>query len=135
MYKFQIGWLSLGAVLGFVLWECTSPKKLEKSEYEFPSVMKDYVKKDFLRQCLKGEVLYDINCAKCHTVKVKRKMVIPDFTSDQLNSYDMRMANKEHQTNLQGTQVTTEELGYIISFLSYKKKSGVPATGDNLPKE
>jgi hypothetical protein len=130
-----IGFLGGVVLLGVVLWECTTPKKPEKASFEFPSVMKDYVKKDFMRQCVKGEVLYDLHCSKCHNVKVGRKVVIPDFTSAQVNGYDMRMANREHQTNLQGTQVTTEELGYIISFLSYKTKSGVPAIGDNLPKE
>ncbi len=121
------------ALVSIIFFACKTQKTPPKAEFEFPSVMKDYVKKEFLRQCLKGEVLYELNCAKCHNVKVKRKMVIPDFTSDQLNGYDMRMANNEHQNNLRPAQVTTEELGYIISFLSYKTRSGVPATQDHLP--
>jgi hypothetical protein len=97
----------------------------KKSELEFPAVMKEDVKVEFKRQCEKGEVLYALTCAKCHNVEVKRRMVIPDFSLDKLLGYDIRMENKEHSNSLTGEKVTTEELGYIISFLTYKKKNGV----------
>ena len=134
MYKVKIVLLIPAFILTALLMDCKTQKPV-KAEFEYPSFMADYVKADFQRQCIKGEVLYDISCAKCHNVKVKRRMVIPDFTSEQINGYDMRLANPEHQNNLTGTQVTTEELGYIMSFLSYKKKSGVPAViAENFPK-
>lgn len=95
--------------------------------YEFPPAMKENVRADFLRQCKKGEVLYALNCAQCHNQKIKGKEVIPDFTTEQLLNYDMRLANPDHESKLGSTEVTTEELGYIISFLSYKKRSNVPA--------
>jgi hypothetical protein len=135
MYRMGIGFLVGMVLLCLVVWECTFYKKPAKATYDFPSVMKENVRKEFLKRCLKGEVLYGMNCGKCHNVMVKRKIVIPDFTLEQLSSYDVRLGNKDHMTNLQSTQVTPEELGYIISFLSYKTKSGVPATGNNLPKE
>ena len=93
--------------------------------YEFPAMMKEEVKADFLRQCVKGEVLYEMNCAQCHSVKKGKKWIVPDFTTQQIFNYDMRLANIQHQDNLTVTKVTTEELGYIMSFLSYKRKTNV----------
>lgn len=114
-------------LISFWVLNCQAQKKVEKAEFEFPAMMKENVKQDYLKQCLKGEVLYDQHCGKCHNIKVKRKLVVPDFTAEQVASYDMRLANKAHQTNLGGEEVSTEELVYIISFLTYKKKIGVPA--------
>lgn len=121
MYSFR--WV--GLLLTLIGSQCLAQKKVEKAEFEFPAMMKENVKQDYLRQCLKGEVLYDQHCGKCHNVKVKRKLVVPDFTAEQVASYDMRLANKAHQTNLGGEEVSTEELVYIINFLTYKKRIGV----------
>ncbi|MBC7426587.1 MAG: hypothetical protein H7321_08640 [Bacteroidia bacterium] len=133
MKKIKISAFLFCFILLIFMMEGNTQKPPQKAEYEFPPFMEEYVKTDFLKQCIKGEVLYDLSCGKCHNLKIKKKTVIPDFTTEQLQGYDMRLANTEHQNNLNGTQVTTEELGYIISFLTYKKKSGIPATGDNLP--
>jgi len=127
MFKVKSVWWLPVLSLSTILSNCKVQKKPDRAEFEFPAAMKDYVKADFQKQCVKGEVLYDLHCSGCHNVKAKRKMVVPDFTTAQVLSYDMRLANKAHQSNLDSEQVTTEELGYIISFLSYKKKIGVPA--------
>ena len=125
MFKIPlVSFLSI-VLLCTVLMNCKTQMTPKKSELEFPSMMKEEVKAEFRRQCEKGEVLYALTCAKCHNVEVKRKMVIPDFTVDKLLGYDIRMENKEHSNSLTGAEVTTEELGYIISFLTYKKKIGV----------
>ena len=124
---FRVSFVSFFSMVLFfsLLMNCKTQMTPKKSELEFPSMMKEEVKLEFRRQCEKGEVLYAITCAKCHNVEVKRKMAIPDFSLEKLLGYDIRMENKEHSNNLTGTQVTTEELGYIISFLTYKKKNGI----------
>ena len=106
-----------------VLWQCKTQQK--RMTYVFPTIMKEEVKADFLRQCIKGEVLYEVNCAQCHSVKKGKQWTVPDFTTEQIFNYDMRLANIQHQDNLTVTKVTTEELGYILSFLSYKRKTNV----------
>jgi hypothetical protein len=93
--------------------------------YEFPSTMSNAVQKEYLRQCIKGEVLYELNCAKCHTKKNLFTKKIPDFTPDQIYGYELRRSNKQHETAISATNVTTEEIGYILNFLMYKKKSGL----------
>jgi hypothetical protein len=105
-----------------VLMRCKAPQEIP---YELPVAMVPAVKIEYAKQCDKGKILYDINCAKCHTTIVKRKEIIPDFTPEQLIGYELRVTNPEHESNIPETTVSAEELGYIMTFLSYKKKSGI----------
>ena len=92
--------------------------------YEFPEAMAAPVREAFTLQCDKGKVLYEINCAKCHnTVVSKRRSVIPDFTQQQLCNYELRVKNPDHESAMPETTVTAEELGLIITFLTYKPKN------------
>ncbi|GAL86194.1 hypothetical protein CHU_3117 [Sporocytophaga myxococcoides] len=91
--------------------------------YNLPEAMLPHVKQEYLSRCEKGKILYDINCAGCHNTKVKGKIVIPDFTPEQLKGYELRITNARHSETLTDTTVTEEELGIIMTFLTYKKKS------------
>ncbi|MFL5729857.1 MAG: hypothetical protein ACJ75J_10260 [Cytophagaceae bacterium] len=99
--------------------QCASQKK---SAYNFPAEMSDQVRKDFTAQCDKGKILYEINCGGCHTKKVWGKSVIPDFRPEQLKGYELRITNSRHEASLTDEAVTAEELGLIMTFLSYKKQ-------------
>jgi hypothetical protein len=94
-----------------------------KVSYELPNEMSAAVKAEYIKQCDKGKILYDINCANCHTTKVKGKEIIPDFTSEQLIGYELRVLNPKHESEIPETTVTAEELGLIMTFLTYKKKN------------
>jgi hypothetical protein len=94
-----------------------------KVTYEFPEAMPEHVKAEYAKQCDKGSILYEINCARCHNTTVKRKTVIPDFTPEQLIGYELRVKNAQHETNMPETTVTAEELGLITTFLTYKRKN------------
>ena len=107
--------------LGVFLMQC---KIKQDIPYEFPDAMIASAKIEFAKQCDKGKILYDINCAKCHNTVQRRKELIPDFTIEQLTSYEIRVSTPEHESNIPEMMVTAEELGYIMTFLSYKKKSG-----------
>ena len=107
--------------LGVFLMQC---KIKHDIPYEFPDAMIASAKIEFAKQCDKGKILYDINCAKCHNTVQRRKELIPDFTIEQLTSYEIRVSTPEHESNIPEMMVTAEELGYIMTFLSYKKKSG-----------
>jgi hypothetical protein len=100
--------------------QCTSQKSIS---YEFPEAMGQTVRADFIKQCDKGQILYEINCGGCHTKKINGKKVIPDFTPDQLKGYELRVTNAKHETHLTDESVTAEELGLIMTFLNYKKKN------------
>jgi mono/diheme cytochrome c family protein len=108
-------------VIIILLAQCTTQKKLV---YTFPEGMSEPVREQFAKECDKGKVLYDINCAKCHNATVKGKQVIPDFTSDQIKGYELRVSNAQHEANMPDELVTAEELGLISTFLNYKPKSG-----------
>lgn len=108
----------------FVAWgfmvQCVSQKK---ASYDLPAAMSPTVRAEYVKQCDKGQILYEINCGPCHTKKVKGKKVIPDFSSEQLIGYELRISNPKHESQLSETSVTAEELGYIMTFLSYKTKN------------
>jgi mono/diheme cytochrome c family protein len=108
-------------LISMLLLQC---KMQQEAAYELPVAMIATAKVEFAKQCEKGKILYDINCASCHNSKVKRKEIIPDFTAEQLIGYELRVKNPEHESGIPETTVSTEELGYIMTFLSYKRKSG-----------
>ena len=85
--------------------------------------MNDAVRADYISQWEKGKILYDINCAKCHNTKVRGRRMVPDFSKEQLVGYGIRMTNQRHESSLTDETVNTEELGLIMTFLSYKKKN------------
>ena len=106
---------------------CTANKKLG---YEFPEAMLPHVKEGYRERCNKGQVLYNINCAGCHNVKVKGRSVVPDFKPEDLRGYELRVANPRHESSMPDSLVTEEELGIIMVFLQYKEKSGVTRNKD-----
>jgi hypothetical protein len=117
------GYLIILVLLSCIaLIQCKVPQEIP---YELPDAMVASVKLEYAKQCDKGKILYDINCASCHTTIVKRKKLIPDFTPEQLVGYELRVTNPKHENSISETTVSTEELGYIMTFLNYKKKSGI----------
>jgi len=91
--------------------------------YELPDAMLPHVKVQYAQQCNKGYTLWQKNCSRCHTKNEKRKQIIPDFKPEQLSGYALRAQNKQHEINLPDSTLTQEELGIIITFLTYKKKN------------
>lgn len=94
-----------------------------KINYVFPENMPEHVKAEYIKQCDKGKILYDLNCAGCHNYKVKNKILIPDFSQEQLIGYELRVMNARHDSSLAETTVTAEELVLINTFLTYKEKN------------
>jgi mono/diheme cytochrome c family protein len=104
------------------IFACKTPKQ---AYYELPPEMLEPVKVEYAKICDKGRTLYEITCAGCHTTKKRGKEIIPDFTAEQLEAYQIRAANPTHETRVTEEQVSAEELSYILTYLSYKTKSNV----------
>ena len=100
---------------------CVSQQKIYY--YDFPSDIAEEAKITNQKMLEKGRILYNLNCAKCHNKKEKGKIIIPDFTSDQLDSYIIRIKNERHVNSLSETSITAGELEAIQFFFSYKKPS------------
>lgn len=98
---------------------CVTPAKLEF--YDFPSDIAEEAKVANTKLIEKGRILYNINCAKCHNTKEKRKIYVPDFTNAQLDAYTIRIKNEKHTNTLQENKITVEELEAIQYFFMYKK--------------
>ncbi len=98
---------------------CVTPAKIEF--YDFPSDIAEEAKTANLKTIEKGRILYNINCAKCHNTKEKRKIYLPDFTNAQLDAYTIRIKNEPHTNTLQENKISIEELEAIQYFFMYKK--------------
>jgi cytochrome c5 len=109
---------------GIFLINCKSTNKIS---YNLPNGITedDSAKKKFVKQFNEGKILYQINCAKCHSTTVNGKEVIPDFTLEQLTDYEIRMQNPKHAEDLRETNITQEELEKVILFFRYKKRNPV----------
>jgi hypothetical protein len=121
--------IAMIVLLMIAVLSCMGPKKVA---YDFPSTMNESVQKEYLRQCEKGAVLYEISCSGCHTKKSMLSKKVPDFTADQIYGYEIRRSNRNHENALTAETVTTEELGYILNFLMYKKRSGLLHKGTHV---
>jgi mono/diheme cytochrome c family protein len=107
----------LGAV---ILAGCVAQKE---ALYELPPEMKPEVKTAYRKRCEEGYTLYRQNCAGCHTKAEGGRTIIPDFKAEQLRGYELREANAKHESRLGEDKLSTDELGKIMTFLTYKKKN------------
>lgn len=123
--------ISLLLFISILVFACMTPKKIT---YVFPTEMSPVVQQSYTEICDKGKILYDQNCAKCHTSKKRGKELIPDFTPEQLESYQIRVANQIHEPLMNDEQLPAEELGHIMTFLTYKSKSGITVAHKSVDK-
>jgi cytochrome c5 len=97
-------------------------KDKKKETYEFPNAMAQPVRVEYAKLCEKGKILFEISCGKCHSKIVKGKLVIPNFTTEQLGAYSIRVANAQHEDNVSESTVSAEDLTLITTYLTYRKK-------------
>lgn len=126
MMKNRVAILALISTAGTIL-PCVAEKKSkeQKIAYEFPAAMAPAVQADFTKECDKGQALYNLACAHCHNKIVNGKTIVPDWTQAQLVGYELRVLNAKHESGIPEENVSAEELGYIMTFLTYKKKNSV----------
>lgn len=121
--KSRIVYLIVGLAVLTHMMPSHAEKKQAKVSYEFPDAMAPAVREAFTKECDKGQALYNIACASCHNKIVNGRTIVPDWTSAQLVGYELRVLNQNHETGIPEERVTAEELGYIMTFLTYKKKN------------
>jgi hypothetical protein len=103
----------------------TAKQNKKELIYDFPDgVTTDTGKASFVKLFFKGKAIYKQTCAKCHNVtKEDGQVFYPDFSLPQLMDYEMRFQYPEHQEDLKETNITVEELDWVVLFLRYKKKN------------
>jgi len=104
----------------------TTKQKGKPFDYYPDEVISDTAKLRFEKDFKKGKVLYGLNCAKCHNVKEKSKLEIPDFSLPQLMDYEIRVQYPAHEEDMKETNLSHDELDLVVQYLRYKKRSGIP---------
>lgn len=110
-------------ILLLIIAGITACHTTKKMEYDFPLAMSPKVRQGFTEICDQGNMLYNKNCARCHNTLVKGRKVIPDFAQEKLIGYSIRISNARHESSMPDSLVTEEELGQIMTFLTYKPKN------------
>lgn len=109
-----------------VLWGCSGPKEIL---YNYPPYLKENQREEFVRTFEKGYVLYEVHCAKCHSKFEGKYELIPDFTQQQLDVYNVRTGLAKHEETLSSRNIPEEELELVMTFLEIKKaKTPFPAS-------
>jgi hypothetical protein len=109
------------------LFGCVTQAKIQY--YDFPSDIAEEAKIANAKMLEKGKVLYNENCATCHNKKIKNRIYLPDFSTDQLDSYIIRIKNEVHVKKLPESKITIAEIEAVQFFFTYKKP-GLPAKKD-----
>lgn len=115
----------------FAVLACSSSKQVV---YSFPDEMSADIRKSYIENCNKGKVYYELHCEGCHTVKKWGKKLVPDFTPEQLEAYQVRVANAIHEPIMNDEQLPADELAMIVAYLSYKPKSGIKVEHKSLDR-
>ncbi len=110
-------------ITAFLICAAINCKAQSDMEYTFPDDITENNKEEFAKQFKKGNILYKMNCAKCHTNSIDDKEIIPDFSLPQLLDYEIRFAYPDHQDPMREVNISKEELDRIILFLQYKKRN------------
>lgn len=92
--------------------------------HNLPPAMNEEVRIAYTKLFEKGKVLYEVNCASCHNIKVNGVEMMPVFTKEHLAQYELRILNPAHEEPLSEMRVNAEELQQIMIFLTYYKQAG-----------
>ena len=103
-----------------VISACSTQKK---TVYVFSDAMSKPTQEEYERLSEKGRILYEINCASCHTKKVSGKTIVPDFTEEEMGAYSIRIANEIHEDKVSEALISAEELNLITYYFMFKQKN------------
>jgi len=100
------------------IWQCKTPDLLL---FNYPDDIAKENKKKFAAGLKQGNILYNLNCAKCHNIKLDNRDSIPTFSLPQLLDYEIRFQYTAHQDSMTPERLTNEDLEKITTFLRYHK--------------
>jgi hypothetical protein len=90
--------------------------------FDYPEyITTDTGRASFVKEFSKGRIIYKQTCAKCHNVTKDGKLYYPDFSLPQLMDYEMRFQYPAHQDELRETNLSADELDWVVTFLRFKK--------------
>lgn len=115
------GTILFAIITSVALLSCAARKY--RLTHDFPAAMSATIKADYIRQWEKGRVLYGMTCARCHNMREGRHEVVPDFPPDKVMGYELRTEHIKHGAELSDADLTAEDLGMIVIFLTYKRKN------------
>jgi len=108
----------LTVVVCVMFLQCATPNKVT---YDIPANYPEARRKEIIELFNKGEVLYKANCSECHGIFSKGRDSVPDFTTQQLDSYSSRYIKGDIKNHAVARQMSPEQLNNVLLFLRYKK--------------
>jgi mono/diheme cytochrome c family protein len=93
---------------------------VNQKAYNIPPDLSADDKKELLSKIKHGIEMYGVHCQKCHGKHYESQDQGPNFTQEQIRTYEvfMKVRNPTHEFT---TVMSTEDLDDIIIFLKYRK--------------
>lgn len=101
-----------------LLMQCASRTKIE---YELPPGIPAQNQQHVMNLLNKGAALYKSNCSKCHGIFSKGKDTIPNFTTQQVESYKARFEMSHPENHAFAQNMHREDLDAVFYFLNNRK--------------
>ena len=101
-----------------LLMQCASRAKIE---YELPPGIPPQNQQHVMNLLNKGAALYKSNCSKCHGIFSRGKDTIPNFTTQQVESYKARFEMSHLENHAFAQNMHREELDAVFYFLNNRK--------------
>jgi hypothetical protein len=98
---------------------CCKTKK--KVEYDIPSHYGKQARANAIDWFQKGEILYKVNCAKCHGIYKKGKESVPNFTKTQIDNYNAMYIRGDPKNHSVAAKLSQDQMYYILTFLRLRK--------------
>lgn len=104
-------------VVTFLL-QCSSRSTIE---YNLPPGIPEQNKEHVFKLLDKGATLYKANCSRCHGIFTKGKDTIPNFTTQQVESYKARFDMSHPKNHAFAQNMLREDLDAVFYFLNNRK--------------
>jgi hypothetical protein len=107
----------VSSVIFMSAWQCAS----QKTQYVFPPYMMRLNQDSLIARCNKGKMLFKEHCDGCHGIFSKGKDGIPNFSKDQVDTYNEMAMMRDPKNHAVMIEMPYEELDAVKMFLTYRK--------------
>jgi len=96
----------------------------DAGEYTPPVNLTGAAREEVIAHIEKGKILYKKKCARCHGIFTKGKESIPNFSQQELKTYNIKFIQEDPENHAFTQKMTDEELTDVIYFLKFYNRPG-----------